>query len=532
MDQANGPWNFARTRILFVTLTYAKIYSEGFSDPELNRAFEAGLASARSADPRECPHYIDGVATRAGEPFTRTDPVDRSRVVAKSWSADKATIDKAVEAGKKAFPGWAALSSAERHDIIAATVPLYKKYREELATLVSLEAGKTRAEAYTEVDECIVVTELFLKQYRESGDQFTHQLTAPPNAKWAGTVYRPYGVFGVIAPFNFPLAITSGMAACALMTGNTTVVKPSGLTPACGEAVYKLFLEAGVPAGAINLVQGGGETGALLAASAIDAAIFTGSADAGLDIVAQMTRPPYVRPVIAEMGGKNPAIVTDTADIEMAARAITRSAYPYTSQKCTACSRAVVFDSVYDQFIEALVAEAKPLAVGDPMDESVFDGPVISEQSVQRFQNAVELARNEGRVVLGGGSSAETGNFVDLTIIDGFEHGHRLTRDELFVPVLSVIKVSDMNQAMAEANAIRFGLSAGVFAKDEAQQKQFLDTIEAGILMVNSPVGATTGIWPGNQTMAGWKSSGTTGKGGYGPYYLQQFVREQSRTIY
>jgi 1-pyrroline-5-carboxylate dehydrogenase len=201
-------------------------------------------------------------------------------------------------------------------------------------------------------------------------------------------------------------------------------------------------------------------------------------------------------------------------------------------QKCNACSRAVVLDRVYDQFIDALVAEASKLEVADPSSSTAFTGPLVGERAAERFEDAVALARKDGRVVTGGGRSEGDGNFVELTVVDALDSGHPLTREELFAPILAIVRVPDFAAAISEANAVRYGLAAGVFTDDAAERDRFLDEIEAGIVFVNNPGGATTGVWPGNQTMTGWKSSGTTGKGGFGPYYLQQFVREQSRTIY
>lgn len=513
-------------------LTYANVYAEGLSDDRSGALFEEHLAALRSRETRICPHRVGGSVYRGGTPFSRYDPSDRSRIVSQAFSADKAIVDLAVAEARKAQPSWRALDPEKRLSVIEALVPLLRSRREEIAALVSLEVGKARADTLIEVDECVDTIELSVKAYRDA-DAFTAPLTAPAGASWSGVVYRPYGVFGAIAPFNFPMAISLTMLVSALLTGNTVVFKPSALTPASGDAVFDLFLSAGIPKGVLNLIHGDGDTGALLAASSVDGIVFTGSAEVGLDLVHQLSQPPFVRPVIAEMGGKNPAVISDTTtDIVAAARAVARSAFGMTGQKCTACSRAIVLDGVYDQFIEAIAAEARPFIYGDPARPTSIAGPLVNERAVQRYEQAIATARAEGRVVIGGGSDTAVGNFVEPTVIDGLAPGHRLTRDELFAPILSVVRVADFDAAIAEANAIPFGLSAGVFTNDAGERERFLDEIEAGIVFVNHEGGATTGVWPGNQTMAGWKASGTTGKGGFGPYYIQQFVREQSRTTY
>ncbi len=513
-------------------LTYANMYSDGLKDEEIRARFLSELQAARQRETRDCPHRIGTESLAVGAVSERRDPTDRNRVVARLYSADAAVIEQAVAESRRALPAWRARDYQERAAIIEALIPILETRREEIAALVALELGKAQGDAITEVTECIDVIELSLKDYREA-DGFTTPLQAPAGAQWSGVVFRPYGVFAAIAPFNFPVAIPFTMLVSALLTGNTVVFKPSGLTPACGELVYSLFKDAGVPDGVLNLVQGDGETGALLAKSDIDGVVFTGSAEVGLDLVNELSRPPYVRPVIAEMGGKNPAVVTDsTADVAAAARAVARSAFGMTGQKCTACSRAIVFDGVYDEFIEALRAEVAKFGYGDPADAASIGGPLVNENSVDRYERVIATAQADGRVVAGGNVDRATGNFVEATVIDGLPQGHSLTRDELFLPVLTVTKVSDIDEALAEANAVPFGLSAGIFADDDVQRDRFLDAIEAGIVFVNHAGGATTGVWPGNQTMSGWKASGTTGKGGFGPYYLQQFVREQSRTIF
>jgi 1-pyrroline-5-carboxylate dehydrogenase len=264
---------------------------------------------------------------------------------------------------------------------------------------------------------------------------------------------------------------------------------------------------------------------------AIDGVVFTGSAEVGRALGRRFQDGPYARPAITEMGGKNPAIVAASADLDAAADGIAASAYGFSGQKCSACSRAIVLDSVHDALVERLAARAAGLAVGDPADRDAFTGPVIDEQAVERYEAAVLEAGRDGAVAAGGHALDLPGHFVAPAVAIDLPAGHRLTRRELFVPFVTVTRAESFDAALAEANAIDYGLTAGVFSSDEGEIERFLDEIEAGVVYVNRRAGATTGAWPGFQSFCGWKSSGSTGKGGLGPYYVQQFMREQSRTV-
>lgn len=515
------------------SITYATIYSKGLGDDDSSRVFEQALGALRAAgDPPTRVHRIDGRPVEQGEPFERHDPTDPSRVIGRGLTADRELVDRAVAAARAAQPAWRRTPYEDRLGILRQLIEPIEERLVELAALVSHETGKTRADAIAEVAECVAIVELYCRQV-EDADGYVVPHAAPPGAERAEVVLVPYGTFGVIAPFNFPLAISLGMALAALAMGNTVVFKPSALTPACGDAVADLLAGTDLPAGAFQLVQGGAETGAALAESDIDGLVFTGSADVGLDLVAKLSRPPYIRPVIAEMGGKNPAIVTAGAgDLSVAARAVARSAFGMSGQKCNACSRAVVTDEVYDEFVSELLDATAELSVADPLEADAFTGPVVGPRSVERFEQAVEKARADGRVLAGGETGSDGGHYVDLTVVDGLPEGHELTREELFLPVLSLVRVPDFDAAIAEANAVRYGLSAGLFSDDADERARFADEIEAGITFLSNPGGATTGVWPGSQTMSGWKGTGSAGKGGFGPWYLQQFAREQSRTIF
>jgi 1-pyrroline-5-carboxylate dehydrogenase len=231
------------------------------------------------------------------------------------------------------------------------------------------------------------------------------------------------------------------------------------------------------------------------------------------------------------MGGKNPAIVTANADLDKAVEGIARSAFGFSGQKCSACSRALVADEAHDEFVERLREYTEALVVGDPADSETYMGPVVNAEAVERFGRAAAEAGRDGRVVIGGERLDLPGYYVLPTVVSNLPAGHRLTRDELFLPFLAVVRVGSLDEALREANDVVYGLTAGVFSEDEDEVKRFLDEIEAGVVYVNRRAGATTGAWPGIQSFPGWKSSGSTGKGGLGPYYVQGFMREQSQTV-
>jgi 1-pyrroline-5-carboxylate dehydrogenase len=365
----------------------------------------------------------------------------------------------------------------------------------------------------------------------EENGGFVHELGQLVPDERNRSVLRPYGVFAVLAPFNFPVALAAGMSSAALAAGNTVVLKPSEEAPRCGDALARCYLDAGLPDGVFGLVHGGAATGAALAAGDVDGIAFTGSAAVGRALGRKLADGPYPRPVLAEMGGKNPAIVTANADLEKAAEGIARAAFGFSGQKCSACSRAIVAGEVHDELVERLAEIAGGYRIGDPSDREAQTGPVANAAAVERFEQAVAEAHRDGEPAVGGETLGGGGYFVAPTVVAGLPAGHRLTREELFLPFLTVTRVRDLDEALAEANAVPYGLTAGVFSEDESELERFLDEIEAGVVYVNRRAGATTGAWPGIQSFPGWKSSGLSGKGGLGPYYVQQFMREQSRTV-
>jgi 1-pyrroline-5-carboxylate dehydrogenase len=370
----------------------------------------------------------------------------------------------------------------------------------------------------------------------EENDGFIRPMDALDANEENISVLRPYGVWAVISPFNFPLALAAGPAGAALVTGNTVVFKPSSETPLLGVKLYEMAQEAGLPAGVFNIVTGTGESvgQALIDEPGIDGIVFTGSTAVGMKMIRDNGQRRMPRPLILEMGGKNPAIVMKTADLEKATMGVGRSAFSAQGQKCSACSRVYVHRDIKAKFLDLFVDKLRAVKVGNPLERGVAIGPVINEAAVKRFEEAVEQARAEGGRVLVGGRRLRDGDlahgyFVEPTVIDNVRADCSLLAQELFVPLTVICEVPSLDEAIENANSTEYGLTAGIYSEDEREIERFQRGVHAGVLYVNRRAGATTGAWPGVNPFGGWKASGSTGRGSGGPYYVQQFMHEQSR---
>ncbi len=505
-------------------------YTSGSLGGQLDDEFERALASARQAAPEPFTHTIAGRSCAEGELFERREPSNANGHLGRAHVADAAIVARALSAAREAHAEWAATPYDERCARIRTLAAAIGERHVELAAVISLETGKTRVESIAEVQEAIDLIDTYCEQI-EVADGFTSPLASFVVDERNVETLRPYGVFGVIAPFNFPAALVVNMLSAALIAGNTVVVKPSEAAPWTGALIGEALAAAELPPGVLNIVHGGPDTGRALVGGEIDGIAFTGSVPVGREIARVLANGRWMRPVLAEMGGKNPAIITTNADLEKAAEGVARAAFGLSGQKCSSCSRAIVLEQVHDEFVERLCAFTATLPVGDPSDRNAALGPVVDERAVSRFRESAVGAARDGRIVAGGNVLSATGNFVEPTVVCDLPPAHPLTRRELFLPFLTVTRVVDLDAGIAEANAVDYGLAAGIFSEHDREVREFLDRIEAGVLYVNRRAGATTGAWPRSQSFCGWKASGLTGKGGLGPYYLPQFMREQSRTI-
>lgn len=505
------------------------------AEGQFHDRYERALEQVRKEFGRKYPMIIGGKEVRTSSTVAETSPIDTRTVLGHLPVGSASHAKQAIAAAKKAFSDWSRTPYKERVRICKSAADIMTQRKFELAAWISYENGKNRYEAIADVDEAIDFLRYYSEEVEKNEGFEVAMKSAQPNEK-SRSVMKPRGVWGVIAPFNFPAAILVGMSAGAIITGNTTVVKPSSNTPIIAFKFAEVFQEAGLPDGIFNLVIGpGGKVGGELVSNKdVAGIVFTGSREVGYSMAREFSkhRP---RPLIAELGGKNPAIVTETADIGKAVDGIMKAAFGYSGQKCSACSRVYVHKKVKDEFMKRLVEKTKSLPVGNPLDQNTFVGPLANQDAYKKFQQYVRVANRDGKILAGGSARKDGelrhGYYVQPTIVAGLPKKHRLFREEMFVPILCVSDYEKFDEAIKLANDSDYGLTAGIFSGKQEEIKEFLDCIEAGVVYVNRHASATTGAMVGCQPFGGWKDSGTTGRGTGGPHYLTQFMREQSQTI-
>ncbi len=513
--------------------TYAKALANN-SLTEFHTNFEQAINEAKNELGRDYPMIINGKVIFSDDKFTACLPTDRSTSLSNFPNAKKEDVDLAIESAKTAFLEWSNVLYSKRVQIFRDCADTFSNNKFKLAAILSLENGKNRLESVGEIDETIDFLRYYAEQL-EINEGFIKKTKSVTQNEKTQSVLKPYGVWGVIAPFNFPSAIAIGMTTGALITGNTVVLKPSDKAPLSSfkfvETIYKK-----IPAGTINFVTGSGITVGkmIIESNMLDGLAFTGSLEVGLDAFKKINEG-IPKPMIAEMGGKNPAIVTKSADLDKATDGVLRAAFGYSGQKCSACSRVYVHKSVASDFVDKLVQKTKSLKIGIPWERDVFIGPVINEDAKKKFERATELAKKDGKIVQGGNvltdSLYEKGFFVEPTIVTDIPENHELVKKELFLPFVCIQEYEDFDDAIKRANDVKFGLTAGIFSEDKEQIQKFFNSIQAGVTYVNRAASATTAASPQSQPFGGWKGSGISGKGAGGRYYLQQFMRQQTQTV-
>ena len=501
----------------------------------IHEAFDRALESVRAECGKQYPIYVNGVELRSDTPpIVDVSPIDNDLVLGEFTTASVAQVGQAIESAYQARRAWEKLGWRKRVAILRKAAELVRKKKFELAACMSLEVGKNRLEALGDAEESADLIDYYAWQM-EDANGFQKKMDKLTPIEDNTDLLRPYGVFVCIAPFNFPLALAAGMSSAALVTGNTVVFKPAQDTPWTGVRLYHIYREAGVPADVLHFISGKGSVigDALWQHPKVAGIVFTGSKDVGIRMF-QGFSTQWVKPCLMELGGKNACIVTDSADLDAAAEGAMKSAFGLQNQKCSACSRVYVHRDVAEVFTAKLLEKTRAITIGDPTQRDVYFGPVINQNAVKTFERAVEMAEKDGSVLLGGKRLSEgafaRGSFVEPTIVKA-PLSSQLFREEFFVPVLAVGEVDSLEQAIEESNRAEYGLTAGLFSRNEAEIEKFFDEIEVGVTYVNKRSGATTGAWPGAQPFCGWKGSGSSGKGGCGPYYVMQFMREQSRCV-
>lgn len=517
-------------------LTYATMFNP---PEELHKGFDKAVAKLKQNLGKEYSMIIDGKDVFSDEKFEDRSPVNTDWVLAVMQKGNATHAKMAIDAARRAFPAWSRTPWKKRVQLVRKASALIEKRIFELGAAMALEVGKNRMESLGDVQETADLM-YWSAQMVEENEGFVKPMGKDPLVGYDATnmsVLKPYGVWLVVSPFNFPFALSGGPVGAALVAGNTVVLKPATDTAWIVRLYAECLRDAGFPPGVFNFVTGPGSTlgQALVDSPEVDGATFTGSFDVGMKMFRDFANRNYVRPIVLELGGKNPAIVSRNADLEDASTGIVRSAFGLQGQKCSAASRVLVEEPVYDALIAKLKEKTEKLAIGDPTDRATYLGPVVNNSSYTDFKNFCEEINGAGGTFLTGGNVKtgglyDKGYFCEPTLVTDLPFSHRLWQYEMFLPITTIGKVKDLDEAMKIANSVNYGLTAGFYGSGK-EAKWFFDNIEAGVTYANRPQGATTGAWPGFQPFGGWKGSGASGKNGGGYYYVQLYMHEQIQTL-
>jgi RHH-type proline utilization regulon transcriptional repressor/proline dehydrogenase/delta 1-pyrroline-5-carboxylate dehydrogenase len=499
-----------------------------FTRSEVRAAFPAALAEVRTRLGRTYPLLIGGREVRTNDTLASVNPARPAEVIGHVCQAGREEIDQAVAAARAALPSWRDTSPRDRAAYLFRAADLARKRIYSLATWQIVEAGKQWDQAHADVTEAVDFLEYYGREMlRLAGP---HRMGRAPG-EVNQYLYQPKGIAAVIAPWNFPLAISCGMCSAAVVTGNCVLYKPAGVSAVVGYTLAELLRDAGLPRGVFNFVPGRGELigDYLVDHPEISLIAFTGSMEVGLRIVERAAKvhpgQMHVKKVIAEMGGKNAIIVDDDADLDEAVVQVLSSAFGYQGQKCSACSRVIVLEPIYDKFVRRLVEAAGSLKIGPAEDPATFLGPVIDETAQRRIREYIEIGKREGRLLLHRDGPGE-GFYAPLAIVADIRPEHRLAQEEIFGPVLAVMKAGDFNAAIAWANSTRYALTGSVFSRSPRHLERARQELRVGNLYLNR---GCTGALVERQPFGGFKMSGVGSKAG-GPDYLLQFMDPRTVT--
>ncbi|HKV48303.1 MAG TPA: aldehyde dehydrogenase family protein [Candidatus Acidoferrales bacterium] len=441
-----------------------------------------------------CRNFINGrwVESRSGRTVERRNPANSQEVVHVSPLSTRDEVTAAIAAAKAAFPAWRDTPAPVRGKVLGRAAAIMERRKDELALTLCREEGKTVQESMVEVLRSVGILEFFAGE----GRRLYGETMPSEHAKTLNyTLKQPLGVVGAITPWNFPVAIPVWKLAPALVTGNTIVLKPAELTPLCAVKIVEIFQEAGLPEGVVNMVLGAGEEvgDQLLQDRDLRAISFTGSNEIGSLIYGLAAR--QMKKCQCEMGGKNPVVVLRDADLELATESAVTAAYGSSGQRCTSTSRIVVEDAVADRFVEMIVERTKKVKVGNGVDTEVIVGPLVDERQLNTVLHYFEIGKKEARLLIGGermtGRGYDNGYFVAPTVFDHVAWDSVIAQEEIFGPVISVIRVPDFEEALRVANSVKYGLSSSIYTKDANRIFEFIDRIESGITHVNAPTMAS-----------------------------------------
>ncbi|MHC4328407.1 MAG: L-glutamate gamma-semialdehyde dehydrogenase [Planctomycetota bacterium] len=499
-----------------------------FSIPEVRDGFTAAVADVKAKLGRTYSLFIGGKEITTDALVASVNPARPREVIGRVCQAGTKEIEDAIGAAQDAFKTWRDAPPRERAGYLVKAAEIARKRIYELAAWQVLEAGKQLKQAYNDVAEAIDFMEYYAREMmRLAKPRYLGHAPGEVNDYF----YQPIGVAAVIAPWNFPLAIGCGMSAAALVAGNCLLYKPSNQTPIVGHTLLEILQEAELPPGVFNYTPGSGAVMGdfLIDHPQVSLIAFTGSMEVGLRIIERAARTPEIQPsvkkVVAEMGGKNAVIVDDDADLDEVVPHVIDSAFAYQGQKCSACSRVIVLDTIYDRFVDRLIGAARSVRIGPPEDPANLMGPVIDQSAQKNIRQYIEIARKEGTVIF---SSVvpDDGYYVPITIVGGITPEKRLAQEEVFGPVLAVMRVEDFDQAIAWANSTRFALTGGVFSRNPRHLEQCRKEFRVGNLYVNR---GCTGAIVERQPFGGFRMSGVGSKAG-GPDYLLQFMDPRTVT--
>lgn len=500
-----------------------------FSKPENAEAMKAAIEKVRGELGREYPVIINGEKITLDSKFESYNPANKSEVVGVFSEVDDDTslVDKAIVAATEAFKTWRNVPAAERAEYLFKIADLMRQRKHELSAWMVVEVAKTWAEADGDTAEAIDFMEFYGREMlRWSQEQPVTKIPGEDNS----LEYIPLGVGAVIPPWNFPLAIMSGMTMAAVVTGNTVVLKPSSDSPTIAAKFMEIVEEVGLPKGVVNFVTGSAATGEAMTTSPKTRFIsFTGSKGVGLHINEVAAKPRdgqiWIKRVIAEMGGKDAIVVADDADLDSAATGVVQAAYGFQGQKCSACSRLIVDEKVHDELIEKVVALTEKLNLGQPTEGDTNVAAVINKKAFDKTLGYIQKGVEEGGEIITGGTGDDSqGYFIVPTIIDNVQPGDTIEQEEIFAPVLAVIKAKDYDHALDIANGTEFGLTGAVYSKSEDRLAQARRDFHVGNLYLNRKcTGALVGVHP----FGGFNMSGTDSKAG-GREYLLQFMQGKS----
>ncbi len=498
-----------------------------FSKPENAQPMRTALAAVRAEFGKTYDLRIGADRFQTGDLLTSVNPSNPAEVIGLHHKATPELANQAIAVADAYFPTWAAVAMAERVALLRKATEILKRRKQEFNAWLVYESGKSWAEAEADVSEAIDFCDYYaLLAERLASPEPLVQLPG----EHGELQYLPLGVGIIIPPWNFPLAILAGMTVAALVVGNTVVVKPSSDTPTIAAKFAEVLAEAGFPAQCYTMMVGSGaEVGDLLVTHPRTRFIcFTGSREVGLrinELAAKTAKGQiWIKRVIAEMGGKDSIIVDEEADLESAVQGVLWSAFGYQGQKCSACSRAIVSEKLYDAFLEKLAAKVEKLTIGQADDPANYMGPVISARSMKTILDYIEIGRKEGRLITGGQQLPGNGYFIAPTVIADITADSRIFQEEIFGPVLAVTKARDFEHALALANDSEYGLTGAIYSNNPEKIRAAKDRFFVGNLYINRKC---TGAMVGAHPFGGFNMSGTDSKAG-GPDYLLWFVQAKS----